>query len=150
MMPSLPPRLRALLFPALALTLCVAAWRSYGAQGLLLAVLMLSFWVLLHFTKLMRLLRAAASRPIGAVAEVPTLQSQLRLGMALHDVIRRTACLGERLNEPVGADVESFCWSDEKGRRLLLRFEAGRLRQIDRQDANPVPQAASNASAEQP
>ena len=41
-------RLRPYLFPALALALAFAAWRSYGWQGLILAVLMIIFWVLLQ------------------------------------------------------------------------------------------------------
>jgi len=160
-LPPLPPRLRALLFPALALALCAAAWRSYGWQGLVLAALMISFWVLLHFTKLMRLLRAAAARPMGAVVDVPALQNRLRLGMPLHEVIRLTGCLGDRLDgapgEPgSGATVgvqEQFAWSDAQGRCLRLGFAHGRLSHIERQDTTPTHpqvQAASDDSAAQP
>jgi hypothetical protein len=139
----LPPSLRPWLFPTLFLALCYAAWRSYGWQGLLLATLMSSFWVLLHFTKLLRLLRAAAARPKGMVNDVPALQRQLRPGLPMHEVVRRTACLGER---PADATTdEVFDWQDEQGRRLRLHFRAGRLARIERRDledpgsAGPTP-----------
>ena len=133
-LPPLPPRLRPWLFPTLVLALCYAAWRSYGWQGLVLAMLMSSFWVLLHFTKLMRLLRAAAARPKGAVADIPALQRHLRTGMPLHDVVRRTACLGERPADATADEV--FDWHDEQGRVLRLHFQAGRLQRFERLDGS--------------
>lgn len=137
---QLPPAVRSLLFPALALALCFAAWRSYGWQGLMLAALMISFWVLLHFTKLMRLLRAAAARPMGDVADVRRLQSRLSLGMPMHNVVRHAGCLGVRL--PDGPDgSEHFAWEDPEGRALHLQFMGGRLTAITHQDATTPPEA---------
>lgn len=132
---QLPPALRSLLFPALALALCVAAWRSYGWQGLLLAALMISFWVLLHFTKLMRLLRAAADQPIGDVRDVRQLQARLKPGMPLHEVVRHAGCLGQRLPDEDQTGTERFAWQDPEGRALHLTFRQGRLSHIARQDS---------------
>ncbi len=123
---TLPPRLRALLFPALALALSYAAWRSYGAQGLLLAVLMLSFWLLLHFTKLMRLLRTIAARPMGRVSDAAALQARLKRGMAMVDVIRLTLSLGQ-LRTPPDTEPEQRAWADDAGQALVATFEHGRL-----------------------
>jgi hypothetical protein len=123
---TLPPRLRALLFPALALALSYAAWRSYGAQGLLLAVLMLSFWLLLHFTKLMRLLRTIAARPMGRVRNAAALQARLKRGMAMVDVIRLTLSLGQ-LRTPPDTEPEQRAWADDAGQALVATFEHGRL-----------------------
>jgi hypothetical protein len=125
-MGALPPRLRALLFPALALALSYAAWRSYGAQGLLLAVLMLSFWLLLHFTKLMRLLRTVAARPMGRVSDAAALQTRLKRGMAMVDVIRLTLSLGQ-LRTPPDTEPEQRAWADDAGQALVATFEHGRL-----------------------
>lgn len=132
----MPPALRSLLFPALVLALCFAGWKSYGWQGLLLALLMSSFWVLLHFTKLMRLLRAAAGRPLGAVDDVRLLQGRLKPGMPMHEVIRQAACLGKREEGPSEEVIEDFVWHDPHGRTLHLRFDHGRLRRIERRDAS--------------
>jgi hypothetical protein len=125
-MPSLPPRWRGLLFPALALALMFGAWRSYGGQGLLLATLMISFWVLLHFTQLLRVLRIAANRPMGQVADLTPLLRRLRLGQSLSDVVRLTRSLGLRVNAPEEA-VNVLSWSDEAGHTLIATFVHGRL-----------------------
>jgi hypothetical protein len=125
-MPSLPPRWRGLLFPALALALMFGAWRSYGGQGLLLATLMISFWVLLHFTQLLRVLRIAANRPMGQVADLAPVLRRLRVGQSLSDVVRLTRCLGLRVNAPED-EVNVLSWSDEAGHTLIATFVHGRL-----------------------
>lgn len=133
----LPPALRSLLLPALVLALCYVGWRTYGWPGLLLALLMSCFWVLLHFTKLLRLLRAAAGRPVGAVADVRALQGRVRPGMPMHEVIRQAACLGKRDDSSLSDTTETFVWHDIQGRTLHLRFHHGRLQRIERQDVPP-------------
>jgi len=122
-------RLRSLLFPALVLALAYAGWRSYGLPGLLLALLMASFWALVSFTRMMRLLREASARPLGAVADARALQAALRPGQPMHEVIRRAACLGQREggDEAQGEDV--FVWRDPQGARVRARFRSGRLQQ---------------------
>ena len=124
--PTLTPRLRALLFPALAIALSYAAWRSYGLPGLLLAVLMLGFWSLLHFTKLMRLLRTVAGRPMGRTRDAAALHAKLKPGMAMVDVMRLTLSIG-LLRTPPETDPEERQWADDQGQALVGRFEGGRL-----------------------
>jgi hypothetical protein len=125
-------RLRPFLFPALALALAFAAWRSYGWQGLILAVLMMVFWVLLHLTKLMRLLQAAAERPVGKVRDAWGLNKRLRRGKSLADVMRLTHSLGERHTE-AGQDPEIMSWTDERGHRVRCTFVKGRLQSFELQ-----------------
>lgn len=142
-------RLRPFLFPALALAIAVAAWRTYGAQGLLLAVLMISFWVLLHFTKLMRLLRAAAKRPIGHVRDARALHRQLKPGMPLIEIVRRTHSLGQRRCEP---DVEPQLleWGDEQGFSVRCTVLRGRLSGFELHSPAPdAPEAPAAPTAEQ-
>lgn len=123
---KIPPRLRALLFPALALALSFTAWRSYGAQGLLLALLMLSFWLMLYFTQLMRLLRTIAARPMGRVPDAAALQTRLKPGMAMLDVTRLTMSLGQLRTAP-DSEPEQRAWADEAGQALVATFEHGCL-----------------------
>ncbi|MEZ5662631.1 MAG: hypothetical protein R3E94_03775 [Burkholderiaceae bacterium] len=133
----MPPVLRSLLFPALVLALCYIGWRTYGWQGLLLAALMSSFWALLHINKLIRLMRAAASRPLGELEDVRALQQRLKPGMPMHEVVRQAGCLGKRQDAGDGDSPrhEDFVWHDAQGRTLHLRFDHGRLRRIERRDA---------------
>lgn len=135
-MPQLPHRLRALIFPALAAAIAYAAWRSYGGQGLILAALMIAFWVLLHFTKLMRLLRTAATRPIGHVQDARLLHRQLKPGQPLVAVVRHTLSLGQRLSAP-GQEPERLQWSDEHGHAVTCSFHHGRLHSFELRLANP-------------
>jgi len=148
-MPTLPPRLRALLFPALALALSYAAWRSYGLQGLLLVVLMLSFWLLLHFTKLMRLLRTVAARPMGRVSSALALQRRLKPGMAMVDVMRLTLSIGE-LRTPPDTEPEERQWADDTGQAVVCCFEHGRLLSFRLEAVIPPDQAAAKPSAARP
>lgn len=125
-MPRLPSSVRIWLFPALGLTLCFAAWRSYSWPGLALAASMLSFWVLLQFTRLMRLLRTVADRPLAQVPDARALQPKLDKGMAMGEVLRLTGCLGRR-RSPEDTQPETFEWSDDQGFALLATFKNGRL-----------------------
>ncbi len=134
---QMPPRLRALLFPAMAVALSYAAWRSYGVPGLLLAVLMLSFWLLLHFTKLMRLLRTVAARPMGRTSDAEALRTRLKPGMAMVDVIRLTLSIGQ-LRTPPDTEPEERHWLDDTGQAVVCRFEHGRLVSFRLEPASPL------------
>jgi hypothetical protein len=133
---QMPPRLRALLFPAMAVALSYAAWRSYGVPGLLLAVLMLSFWLLLHFTKLMRLLRTVAARPMGRTRDAEALRARLKPSMAMVDVIRLTLSIGQ-LRTPPDTEPEERHWLDDTGQAVVCRFEHGRLVSFRLEPASP-------------
>lgn len=139
-------RLRPLLFPALALALAFAAWRSYGWQGLILAALMIVFWVLLHLTKLMRLLQAAAERPVGRVRDARALHGRLKRGKPLAAVLRLTLSLGLRRSEPE-QDPEVLEWRDELGHKVVCTFRKGRLQAFEFQ---PAGQADAEAAQTEP
>lgn len=142
---QIPPLLQRWLFPALAAALAYAAWRSYGWPGLILAVLMLSFWLLLHFTKLMRLLRTVADRPMGRVRDANALAQHLKHGMPLVNVMRMTLSIGLLRSLP-NTDPEVRTWSDEAGRAAVCTFEHGRLVsfRLEAEDAQDQPTAALN------
>jgi hypothetical protein len=135
---QLPPLVRRLLFPALATALAYAAWRSYSWPGLILALLMLSFWLLLHFTKLMRLLRTVANRPLGRVRDATVLAKHLKPGMPLVDVMRLTLSIGALQSAP-DTEPEVRTWSDDAGRTAICSFEQGRLVSF-RVEATPQPE----------
>lgn len=140
-------RFRPFLFPALAVAIAYAAWQAYGWKGLILAALMISFWLLLHFTKLMRLLQAAAKRPIGHVRNARVLHGQLKTGMPLVEVVRRTLSLGLRHSKPEH-DPEVLEWGDENGDAVICTFLRGRLQTFELRLAEPASAGSSTVAAE--
>lgn len=98
-------------------------WWGYGWRGLVLALTMIVFWLLLQFSRALRVLRQAAGAPPGHVANAVMLHARLRAGLRLADVIRLTGSLGHRIEN---APDETFAWSDAAGDRVEVDFSAGR------------------------
>jgi hypothetical protein len=97
-------------------------WWSYGWRGLVLATTVIMFWLLLQFSRAIRLLRQAANAPVGKVPNAVMLHARLRLGMPLADAIRIAGSLGRKTHDA----PETFSWSDEGGVRVEVEFVAGR------------------------
>ncbi len=112
--------------PVAGVVLVAAAWRAYGWAGIAVAGGGIVMWVLLHFTRLMHVLKQAADRPVGYVASAVMLNAKLQAGMPLLKVIALTRALGELRSEP-DAQPEVFRWSDAGGSQVTCTFANGRL-----------------------
>jgi hypothetical protein len=114
-------------------------WLSYGWQGLVLAVTIIVFWLLLQFSRALRALRKAGNAPVGRVASAVMLHSRLREGMTLVQVLALTGSLGERVEPPAGGD-ESWRWRDEGDLSVTVHLSAGRTRSwvLQRPEAEAV------------
>jgi len=112
--------------PVLCLVLLGVAWRSYGWQGVALVGGGLMMWVLLHFTRLLTILKRAADRPIGSVASAVMLNAKLRKGMTLMHVIAMTRSLGA-LQTPKDEQPERYRWTDGGDSQVTCEFRAGKL-----------------------
>ncbi len=77
--------------------LLVFAFDRFGWSGLALAGGALLMWLLLHFTRLMHVMKRAANRPLGHVESAVMLNAKLQQGRPLLHVIAMTRALGERL-----------------------------------------------------
>lgn len=106
--------------------LVAAAWRAYGWAGVAVAAGGVVMWMLLHFTRLMHVLKQAADRPVGYVASAVMLNAKLQAGMPLLKVIALTRALGEQRSAPE-AQPEVFRWSDTGGSQVTCEFVNGRL-----------------------
>ncbi|HET9820244.1 MAG TPA: hypothetical protein VFQ16_00320, partial [Burkholderiaceae bacterium] len=84
---------------AMAAAGVVAGGVFYGWRGVALALSVVVFWLLLQFSRTLRVLRAAAARPVGSVASAVMLNAKLHAGMGLPEVIRLTGSLGRRVSE---------------------------------------------------
>jgi hypothetical protein len=108
-----------------------AAWLRFGWQGALFALSFGSFLLLMQFSRTLRVLRDASRAPIGHVGSAVMLNSRLRPGMRLADVLRLTGSLGEALvrAEPTAAvNVnESFRWRDPGGITVDVELAGGRV-----------------------
>ncbi len=101
---------------------------GYGWSGLLLALTVIAFWLLLQFSRALRTMRLAARAPIGSVASAVTLHARLKPGMTMLAVLPLTRSLGL----PVGApETETYRWTDAGNASVLAVFRHGRLLRWD-------------------
>ncbi len=111
----------------LALAALVGGYLSYGWQGLVLAITVIVFWVLLQFSRAMRAMRQASARPVGQVANAVMLNARLRRGLRLVDVLALTRSLGTALHTDPQAVDETFAWVDGGGDRVEVDLHQGRV-----------------------
>ncbi len=105
-----------------ALAVAVGYWR-YGWPGVMLALSVIVFWLLLQFSRALRAMRLAGSAPVGRVASAVMLHSRLKQGQSLMDVIQLTRSLGQKL----GDAPETFGWQDESGAQVSIELIGGRV-----------------------
>jgi hypothetical protein len=115
-----------ILVPLAIVLLTAGAWRAFGWAGIGLAAGGVVMWILLHFTRLMHILRKAADRPIGTVPSAVMLHARLKKGMTLMHVIAMTRALGT-LQTPKDEQPEVFTWGDSSLSRVTCTFVGGRL-----------------------
>ena len=108
---------------ALAVLALAVGYTSYGWPGVALAVSVIAFWLLLQFSRALRVMRTAADRPVGHVDSAVMLQSRLHAGMSLAQVIKLTRSLGEKR----GDAPESYAWRDAGGDEVIVEMKDGRL-----------------------
>ena len=102
------------------------AYRSYGWMGVAGVGGGTIMWALLHFTRLMTVLRRASNRPIGYVGSAIMLNVKLKPKVNLLHVVALTRSLGERLSEE-GQEPEIYRWTDGTKSHVTCEFVGGRL-----------------------
>lgn len=108
---------------ALAVAAVVGGWLVYGWPGVLLAVTVVVFWLLLQFSQALRTLRIASQRPVGKVPSAVMLNAKLHAGMRLPQVLRLTLSLGRRVSE----EPEVWAWADDTGDEVRVALQNGRV-----------------------
>jgi len=112
--------------PLVGAVLVVAAYRAYGWMGVAAAASFLVMWLLLHFTRLMGVLKKAADSPMGHVGSAVMLNARLRAGANLMHVIAMTRALGA-LQSRENEQPEVYRWTDAGGSHVTCEFRHGRL-----------------------
>jgi hypothetical protein len=115
-----------ILAPLAIVVLTIGAWRQFGWAGIALAAGGVIMWILLHFTRLMTILKKAANRPVGHVASAVMLNAKLKKGMTLMHVIAMTRSLGA-LQTPKDEQPEIFLWTDPGQSTVSCTFVGGKL-----------------------
>ena len=133
---------------ALAVVVIALGWFQWGWQGVILAISVVVFWLLLQFSRAMRVMRQAAGAPIGHVDSAVMLNAKLRAGMRLMEIIPLTRSLGQAVEGEPGVP-ETFTWTDTSGACVRVQLVGGRLRQwsLERPAESPVESPAESPAA---
>ena len=106
---------------SLAFVALVAGWFGYGWPGLVLAFSVIVFWLLIQFSRSLRVMRDASESPVGHVPSAVMLHSKLSVGQPMLQIVRMTKSLGRRVSE----SPEIWSWSDDAGAEVRVTFEKG-------------------------
>ncbi len=117
---------RNIVVPLGVVGVLVFGYMSYGLPGLAAVGGGLLMWALLHFTRLMNVLKKASDRPIGHVGSAVMLNAKLRAGVNLMHVVAMTRSLGQLLSDD-GAQPELYRWTDGTRSFVTCEFRNGKL-----------------------
>jgi hypothetical protein len=85
--------------PIVGAAMVAVAWQAYGWQGAALAGGALVMFLLLHFNRMMHVLRQAAERPKGYVGSAVMLNAKLKAWVNLLHVMAMTQSEGEQISK---------------------------------------------------
>ncbi|MBN9409822.1 MAG: glycerate kinase [Burkholderiales bacterium] len=119
-------KFQKLLVPVAGVAILIVAYNGFGGAGLALAGGAMLMFLLLHFTRMMHVLRRASQQPLGFVASAVMLNARLKPGVNLLHVMAMTRSLGLQ-QSPEGAQPEVFRWEDASGSHVTCEFQDGRL-----------------------
>ena len=130
--------------PLLCLALLYWGFRQFGWAGVAGVGGGLLMWMLLHFTRMMTVMKRAANRPIGYVDSAVMLNAKLRAGVPLIQVVALTRALGQ-LRSAEGAPIEVYRWTDPGQSWVEAEFSGGKLQRW--QMHRPVAESTDNGQA---
>ena len=117
-----------ILVPITVIAGIALAYHFYGGAGIALAAGLLVMGLMLHFTRMMNVLKRTTNRPIGYVGSAVMLNAKLKPGMTLLHVIAMTRALGQPQSEK-DAQPEIFRWTDGTQSHVTCTFVGGKLAQ---------------------
>ena len=136
--------LRNILVPIGLIVLMIAAYQSASWPGVAAVAGGIIMWGLLHFTRLMSIMKKASDRPIGYVGSAVMLNVKLKPKVALVHVVAMTRSLGQRLSEE-GQSPEIYRWTDGTNSSVTCEFVNGRLMKWELQRPQQTDDAAQDA-----
>jgi hypothetical protein len=118
--------LQKIIPPILVAAAFVMAYSYYKWSGVAIVASGLVTWALLHFSRMMQILKRTANRPIGYVDSAVMLNAKLQKGRTLMHVIAMTKALGELLSVK-DVQPEVFRWTDGTQSHVTATFVGGKL-----------------------
>jgi hypothetical protein len=115
-----------IVLPVLGVVVVAVGYRAYGWPGVALTVSGIVMWMLLHFTRMMKVMQRAANRPIGYCDSAVMLNAKLKPGVNLLHVMAMTRAMGE-LVSPKETQPEMYRWTDPGGSHVTCEFATGKL-----------------------
>jgi hypothetical protein len=138
-----------ILAPLVVVGFTVGAWQAFQWAGIALAAGGVVMWILLHFTRMVTILKKAANRPIGHVASAVMLNAKLQKGVNLMHVIAMTRSLGALLTEK-DAQPEVYTWTDSSQSVVTCTFVGGKLTEWTLVRPQELPEKCPEARTEEP
>ena len=134
---------RNILIPVGLLVLLGAAYQNYKWMGVLAVAGGIVMWLMLHFTRLMTIMKRASERPVGYVGSAVMLNAKLKPNVPLVHVVAMTRSLGLRQSQEL-EQPEVFVWRDNSESTVTCEFVNGRLQKwtLYRPDVVEEPAAA--------
>jgi hypothetical protein len=106
--------------------LVALSFQKYGWPGVAVTVAGLVMWGLLHFTRMMAVLKRAANRPMGDVGSAVMLNAKLKKNVNLLHVMALTRSIGV-LQTDKDAQPEIYRWTDNSQSHVTCSFVNGKL-----------------------
>lgn len=100
-----------------------AAWQAYGWQGVVMAVSVIVFWLLIQFSRALRVMKNAGESPVGHIGSTVMLSAKLREGLTMMQVVAMARSLGRQ----VDPRADTWAWADDGGSEVTLEFKGGKL-----------------------
>ena len=122
--------LQKIFLPVVGAAMVALAWQTWGLPGAALAGGALVMFLLLHFNRMMHVLKQAADRPKGYVGSAVMLNAKLKPGVNLLHVMAMTQSIGELIS-PEGQQPEIFRWTDGTQSHVTCEFKHGKLAKWD-------------------
>ena len=117
---------KKILVPVGGILLVAMSYRAYGLGGVAIALGGAVMWVLMHYTRLMQVLKRANNNPIGYVGSAVMLNARLAEGVNLMHVVAMTRSLGA-LQSPENQQPEFYRWTDGTRSHVTCEFHNGKL-----------------------
>lgn len=138
------PDLRLLAGWLLGAAAVAVGYLQWGWRGVVLALTLVVFWLLLQFSRALRSLRAAAGAPVGSVGSAVMLHARLRVGMTLPQILPLTGSLGRRVDTVAPQSGEAYVWADASGDAVQVQLQSGRVARwhLSRAGGGHAPDAA--------